>query len=78
MNAYIIRYTMDGVDKQMVRKAVDATEAIERLCYQYGWNYHLNMYDADTRGIDWSECFVDRDGGINFSMRMVASRKKMD
>lgn len=72
MNKYRIEYK----DKVGFRLAENAVDAIDRLANQYGWNYKLNQVDADTRGAEWAEVFCDRDGGINYKMRIFAVVKR--
>lgn len=78
MNAYKITYTnhRTGEEITATRAAETATEAIEKLCNRYRWSYRLNMYDADTRGLEWSECWYDPDGGYNYNRRIVAVIKE--
>ena len=68
MNKYIVSY---GAVK-LVRWANTATEAIHKLCEQYDWSYDLRMYDSDTRGNEWCVCMIDKKGGINYTMRILA------
>lgn len=67
-----IKYTRNGQEITTTREAETALGAIEKLCDQYGWRCKLNQYDADTRGLNWAEAYADTDGGINFSLRIVA------
>lgn len=69
-NTYEIAYK----DKTTKRKASCSTDAITKLCDQYGWNWNLKMVDANTRGDEWCEGIVDRDGGINYTMRIFANK----
>ena len=63
MNRYKITV---NYDKTFIRKADCCGEAMRNLCYQYGWNWTQYMIDADTRGVEWGEYFVDKKGGINY------------
>lgn len=68
------RYKLTYGDKSVVRKAETAQDAVEKLCDQYGWGFKLNMYDADTRGLEWAECLADTNGGINYDRIIVAEK----
>lgn len=71
------RYEICVHDKKpIIRQAENAEQAIEKLCMQYGWNYTLQMYDADTRGLEWAKCAVDTNGGIEWNRTLIASRVK--
>lgn len=69
-----MKYSITYDGKSVTRRADTAEAAIENLCGQYGWRCRLNQLDADTRGIEWAECYADTDGGINYSLRIVAAR----
>ena len=77
---YDIRYTRDGGTTYTLtsRKATDAVDAISRLCDQYGWEWHLDMIDADTHGNEWAQCSVDTYGGRNWNMTITAVENKID
>ena len=62
-------------EKNITRKARDAVDAVEKICNQYGWSYKVKLIDAHTCGKEWTECLIDRDGGINYSQRVVAVAK---
>lgn len=67
------RYRIEYKDKTVFRMAENAVDAIDRLTNQYGWNYRIGQVDADTRGAEWAEVFCDREGGINYNMRIFAA-----
>jgi len=67
---YIITYR----DRRVVRHADSAEHAINKLCDQYGWRCRLDMYDADTRGMEWAKCSADTEGGINYNVTLFAER----
>ena len=73
-HTYTITY---GEGKQTVRKATTAPKAIRKLCEQYGWSFMLRQYDADSRGEVWAECLVDKNDGLNYYMRVVATRREI-
>lgn len=75
---YEIKYTKNEHEISMIREAETALGAIERLCDQYGWRCKLSQYDADSRGLEWAEAYADTDGGINFSLRIVAVCKQQN
>lgn len=64
----MIRYKLQYNGHEIIRKGLDAIDAIERLCDQYGWNYRVHMVDADHGKYEWAECQVDTNGGINWNM----------
>jgi hypothetical protein len=70
------KYRIEYKSKTIFRLAENAVDAIDRLTNQYGWNYKLNQVDADTRGKEWAEVFCDREGGINYNMRIFAAVEK--
>ena len=71
-----MKYTLEYNGRKVVRNADTAEKAVEKLCDQYGWRCMLKQYDADTRGLKWAECVVDTDGGINWNLTILASRKE--
>jgi uncharacterized cysteine cluster protein YcgN (CxxCxxCC family) len=71
-----VKYTLEYNGRKVVRIADTAQAAVEKLCDQYGWRCTLKQYDADTRGLEWAECAVDADGGINWNLTILASRKE--
>ena len=71
-----MKYILEYNGKKVTRHADTAEKAIEKLCDQYGWSYTLYQYDADTRGREWAECRVDTDGGINWNLRVLATREE--
>ena len=71
---YTIKYTRDNHAVTTTRIADTAKSAIDKLCDQYGWNGKLRQYDADTRGHNWAEVIADTEGGINYSLRIVATK----
>ena len=71
---YRITYTRNGRKVITSRTAETTEKAVEMLCDQYGWRGHLNQYDADTRGLEWAEVFADPEGGIDYSIRIVATK----
>ena len=76
MKKYRIQYTRNGHEVTTTRKAERAQDAIESLCDQYKWRGKLSQYDADTRGQEWAEVYADPEGGINYSIRIVATIKE--
>jgi len=74
---YEVKYTRNQ-EIIATREAETALGAIERLCDQYGWRCRLSQFDADSRGLEWAEAYADTEGGINFSMRIVAVRKQQN
>ena len=64
----------DQNDKVVRRIADNAQDALEKLCNQYGWGYKLTMYDADTRGAEWAQFYIDPTGGINYEFLALAER----
>lgn len=75
MNKYTIKYANNGREITIARTADTAENAIIKLCDQYGWRGRLHQYDADTRGREWAEVFADPEGGINFSIRIIAVKQ---
>ena len=71
---YIISRNIETDSKKYIRKAEDAEQAIDKLCNQYGWNYKLDMYDADTRGLEWAKCNVDTNGGTEWNRTLIATK----
>lgn len=71
-----MKYTLQYNGKTVTRIADTAEKAIEKLCDQYGWNYTLRQYDADTCGLEWAECAADTNGGINWNLRVLATREE--
>lgn len=69
---YIVKYTRNNRQISTTRFSDSAEAAIEKLCDQYGWRGKLKQYDADTRGKHWAEVIADPEGGINYSLRIVA------
>ena len=66
------RYVIKHGDKEYVRWAYNAVDAIERLAYQYGWGDLSDiMYDADTRGKLCCECWVS--WGSMYSGRFLSA-----
>ena len=70
-----MKYVLEYNGKKVIRNADSAEAAIEKLCDQYAWRCHLKQYDADTRGKEWAECSVDTEGGINWNLTIIATRK---
>lgn len=62
MNRYEIKFERNGTEHRFVRLAESATEAADKLCDQYGWEWKYGLIDADTRGIEWAELPVAFDG----------------
>lgn len=58
------------------RTAETAADAIEKLTDQYGWSWKLSLIDAATNGRKWCEGYVDRDGGINYDLWIIAVRRE--
>ena len=73
MRTYKLTYTFNKKEKCVNRKANNAVEAINKLTNQYCWNWEVSLIDADTCGNEWCVGIVDRDGGINCNMRIVAT-----
>lgn len=73
---YEIKYNKNEREIVIIREAETALGAIERLCDQYGWRCRLIQFDADSRGLEWAEAYADTDGGINFSLRIVAVSRR--
>ena len=73
MKTYKIKYVIDGKKRCVKRIAYNAVEAIDKMSIQYGWNWRLSMVDAETNGMEWCCGLVDRNCGINYNMRIVAS-----
>lgn len=71
-----MKYTLQYNGKTVTRNADTAQEAVEKLCDQYGWRCTLKQYDADTRGHEWAECAADTEGGINWNLTILATRKE--
>ena len=73
---YAVEYYNHYKRKQVrvIRKAVNAQSAIDKLCDQFGWGCKLDQYDADTRGMEWAVCDADTDGGNNYNIRISAER----
>lgn len=69
---YTIKYTRSGKEITTTRQSSTTEDAIYALCDQYGWRGRLHQYDADTRGKQWAEVIADPDGGINYSIRIIA------
>ena len=67
----MIRYKLHYNGKEIIRKGLDAIDAIERLCDQYGWNYRVSMVDCDRGKYSWASCQVDTEGGINWNMTII-------
>ena len=73
-NKYLITYSHDGEkETKVIRRACSSWEAIEKLTNQYKWSWKIGLVDAETRGVECCEGYVDRDGGINYNMRIVAT-----
>lgn len=79
MSNYLLIYNRNGRNITLRRKGHDGDDAIQRLCVQYGWSYHVRMVDADTRGRLWVEACVDTNGSyyvsnfdFNFVLRAIA------
>ena len=70
------KYRIEYRDKTVFRYAKNAVEALNKITDQYGWNYRINQIDADTRGGEWAEAICDREGGINYNMRIFAVVEK--
>ena len=61
MNTYLIKYENPATHAKISvhRRAEKATDAIVRLCIQYGWSYTLDMFDADTWGRQWAKMWLN-------------------
>jgi len=68
-----MRYKIEYDGKHLWRRGDNAFEAVQRLCRQYGWSAKLVQHDAEEKGNLWAECLIDKEGGINYSLRLMAS-----
>ena len=74
MNKYLITYSRDGEkETKVIRRAYSSWEAIDKLTDQYKWRWKIGLVDDETRGVECCEGYVDRYGGINYNMRIVAT-----
>lgn len=78
MEAYEITYTRNGKEHTQIRISDTAENAIESLCNQYGWEYKINMIDADSCGKEWCKVAIDPDGGINWRFTAIAIRTTLE
>ena len=76
MNRYKITYERDGKSVTIYRRAENAPEAVERLCDQYGWRESMELYDADTRGLEWSKHKAATDYSINWDLIILAEKEE--
>ena len=73
---YRIKYHRGGKPVTVYRHADSATEAVEKLCDQYEWRESLDLYDADTRGLEWSRHKVATDYSINWDLIIMAVKEE--
>lgn len=79
MNRYEIKFERNGTERRFVRVAESATEAAEKLCNQYGWEWKYGLVDADTRGIESAELPVAfGEDGFNSAIYDEFSRLYID
>lgn len=76
MNKYLISYKRNGKQVYATRSGDCATEAIDKLCNQYKWNWKVGLVDADTRGKQWTSAYVDEDGGINYNLFVLCKERE--
>lgn len=76
MNKYVITYERGEKKIKTSRIAENAEEAIDKLCDQYGWRNKLDLYDADTRGLEWSRHKVATDYSINWDLIIMAVKEE--
>lgn len=77
-NRYKITYERNGKTVEIIRHAENAPAAVEALCDQYGWREKLDLYDADTRGLEWSRHKVATDYSINWDLIIMAVKEEQD
>ena len=64
MYTYKISYQRGERTVTLHRKAESASQAVEKLAWQYGQRYtKVRLVDADTRGQEWAEVSVFSDRG---------------